>query len=406
MLKICYSCHDSFPSHSTNTQQVFWTTAEVARLGADVVLRVPSVNTTDSSDPLGEIAEFYGMSAGDVPKSLRIVHDGKALSAAQLGEGLFDWRVPRRLSTQEHDIFWTRDPVAMLSAVQAGWPTVFETYRPDFASRLRFAPWRALTLRHPGLMGLILHSQYAADAFLAAGVEPERIFVAHNGFSPSIIGEACAKEDARASLGLPAGARLVVYAGHAGPEKGIDLVVKIAALVPSASFLLLGVDRGSADERRLRELAAGVGASNIEFRARVPLAGVTPYLYAADCLIIPPTDAPLRAFRRTVLPIKVFSYLAAGRPILAPRLPDIEEMLADGRTARLVPPDDVDAAAAALTALFEDRALQARLGDNARAHSMDFTWSARAERVSGFLRQRQRAAAGFSRRAAAASSRR
>jgi glycosyltransferase involved in cell wall biosynthesis len=403
-VRICYSCHDSFPSHSTNTQQVFWTTAEVARLGAEVVLRIPSISAAGGS--LSEMAQFYGMSARDVPPSLRVVAGGHPIAGGPIGEGLFDWRAPRRLSRKDHDLLWTRDPVAMLSAVRAGWPTVFETYRPDFATRLRFAPWRALGLRHPALLGVIVHSQYAADAFMAAGVESERCLVAHNGFAPSMVEPVLSRENARAMLDLAVDAPLVVYTGHAGPEKGIDVVVRIAAAVPSARFLLLGVQPDSADARRLADLAFQIGAQNVELRARVPVAQVTPYLYAADCLIVPPSGEPLQKFRRTVLPMKVFSYLAAGRPILAPRLPDIEELLTDGQTARLVRPDDVRAAADALTALLRDRDLQVRLGAAARDLSRQFTWSARAERITGFLAQRQRAAAGFSSSAAAASSRR
>src|SRR5258705_561436 len=42
-LRLAYSCHDRFPSPDTNTQQIFWTVIEVARLGARVDLFVPSV---------------------------------------------------------------------------------------------------------------------------------------------------------------------------------------------------------------------------------------------------------------------------------------------------------------------------------------------------------------------------
>src|ERR1700760_3858052 len=70
-----------------------------------------------------------------------------------------------------------------------------------------------------------------------------------------------------------------------------------------------------------------------------------PYLFAADILIIPPSRAPLDRFGDCVLPLKTFAYLAAGRAILAPRSPDTAELLRDGETALLVPPDDSEAAA-------------------------------------------------------------
>jgi glycosyltransferase involved in cell wall biosynthesis len=158
-------------------------------------------------------------------------------------------------------------------------------------------------------------------------------------------------------------------------------------------MVIVGADAGSADAERLARLARRLGAGNVIVRPRVAIGDVAPYLYAADCLIIPPTDEPLRRFRHTVLPMKVFMYLAAGRAILAPSLPDIDEVLTDGETASLVPAGDVRAAAAALTALLASPETMRRLGANCLIAASRYTWTARAarlveffERVAGFER--------------------
>ena len=132
-------------------------------------------------------------------------------------------------------------------------------------------------------------------------------------------------------------------------------------------------------------MAERLGAGGLMLKPRVPLAEVPAYLYAADCLVIPPTNEPLARFGRTVLPMKIFMYLAAGRPILAPRLPDIEEVLADGRTARLVPPGDGTEAAAVLASLLADRGLQEHLSAHALAAAGRYTWAARAATLVKFL---------------------
>jgi glycosyltransferase involved in cell wall biosynthesis len=88
-----------------------------------------------------------------------------------------------------------------------------------------------------------------------------------------------------------------------------------------------------------------------------------------------------------VLPLKLFAYLAAGRPILAPAAPDTAELLSDGENALLVPPGDAGAAAAALDRLREP-ALAARLGAAALAQSRALTWDRRAEKIETFLRDR------------------
>jgi glycosyltransferase involved in cell wall biosynthesis len=83
--------------------------------------------------------------------------------------------------------------------------------------------------------------------------------------------------------------------------------------------------------------------------------------------------------------MKIFLYLAAGRAILAPRLPDVEEVLTDGVDARLVSPTDPGEAAGALRALVHDAGLRSRLAAGALAASTAYTWEARARRILPFL---------------------
>lgn len=105
-------------------------------------------------------------------------------------------------------------------------------------------------------------------------------------------------------------------------------------------------------------------------------------------LLIPPSRAPLERFGNCVLPIKLFAYLAAGRPILAPAAPDTAELLEHGGNAWLVPPDDPAAAAEGLDRLLGDAGLADRLATNARRLSLDLTWDRRAGAIERFLRER------------------
>jgi glycosyltransferase involved in cell wall biosynthesis len=393
-LRIAYSCHDSFPSPDTNTQQVFWTIAEVARLGVQVDLRIPSVAVGGAPNPRATIAAYYG-AAGAVHDGFSIVPLGDRPAASWRNRGWFDWHVPHHLMAQSFDLIWTRDPLAAVTCVKAGLPVVFETYRPDFATRARFGWWRRACLGRTPLRGIVVHSRMTADAFAGTGWPEGRTLVAHNGYAPSLMEPRLDRVAARTSLGLPARDRLVVYAGHAGRAKGIEALIGLAAAVPGATFLLVGIDVSSPEAPWIEGLARRAGARNVRLVPRVRVADVAAYLYAADVLVIPPTDEPLLRYRRTVTPMKLFTYLAAGRPILAPRLPDIEEVLTDGQTARLVPPRSVNDAAAALVALLSDAALQDHLSRSARAAAADYTWAERARRLVGFFEQISRTASQF-----------
>ena len=85
--------------------------------------------------------------------------------------------------------------------------------------------------------------------------------------------------------------------------------------------------------------------------------------------------------------MKLFPYMASGTPIVAPKLPDIEEILEHGRTALLVSPGDPPAAAAMVMALIADSARAERMGLAAREAVQSFTWEVRARKISATLEQ-------------------
>jgi glycosyltransferase involved in cell wall biosynthesis len=116
---------------------------------------------------------------------------------------------------------------------------------------------------------------------------------------------------------------------------------------------------------------------------------VARYLMAADVLLQPPSRIPLKLIGNTVLPMKLFLYLAAGRPIVAPDLPDMREVLVHDDNALLVPTGDDDAAVRALTRIIEEPGLAERLSGAAKKTAAGLTWDARAARILSFLEARR-----------------
>jgi glycosyltransferase involved in cell wall biosynthesis len=88
-------------------------------------------------------------------------------------------------------------------------------------------------------------------------------------------------------------------------------------------------------------------------------------------------------------PLKLFEYMALGCAIVAPDLPNIREVLTDGRDAVLFDPADPGAFRAALDRLCRDGALRDRLGA-AASRTIDergFTWADNARRVEDIARR-------------------
>jgi glycosyltransferase involved in cell wall biosynthesis len=146
---------------------------------------------------------------------------------------------------------------------------------------------------------------------------------------------------------------------------------------------------GSEGEHLIERL--GKAHRNVEFVPWQPFDRVVQYLFAADILLVPPSNVPHKLVGNTVLPMKLFLYLAAGRPVFAADTPDNRELLCDeGELANavLVPPGDPESASSALRALCQDEPRRRRLGEAALRASVGLTWDHRAEEIERFLRRR------------------
>ena len=278
------------------------------------------------------------------------------------------------------DLLYSRVP-AMIGAGQiCPIPFATEQYRlwPDEWPFLRRHVRR--TAAHRRCLGYILHSDYAAQSYRRAGVPEARLLVAHNGADPgaSPIGRARARE----RIGLPAGAAIAVYAGRLNARKGLDQVLALADLRPETLFLLVGSEGEGPVEAEARR------RPNVRIVPWQGPEGLPAFLAAADILLIPASSEPLERFGNSVLPMKTFAYLAAGRPIVAPRTPDLDGLLVDGRNALLVGPGDPREAAFALDRILADPALAASLGAGAAETASGFGWDSRAGRIAAFLRRR------------------
>jgi len=355
-LRVLYAFDNLVPSAQADTEQLVSNVSALSRRDLDVTLLTPRLGS--EMDAQG-IREFYKTSG--------------AFEVAQYQP----LRWPR--IGQKADILYTRNlPIAVLAAVR-GHQVVFETYRPwpDQYPALR-GVIRRLT-RSPNFVGGIFHSELARDSHARAGAPPDRLLVAHNGYEPSRMEPVLSRAEARRRLQLTEDRPLAVYTGRVTDGKGLEVVLEMAGRSPDVSFLLVGA-RGTDPFER--------GAEAISNISLVPWQGydaVSDWLYAADVLIIPPSSAPLERHGHTVLPIKLISYLAAGRPILAPSTPDVCELLSDGRNAALVTPGDAGHAVEALHRILADSELSARLASGALETARELTWDSRAERIHDFL---------------------
>jgi glycosyltransferase involved in cell wall biosynthesis len=137
----------------------------------------------------------------------------------------------------------------------------------------------------------------------------------------------------RRGLAIPPGAPIVLYGGtfesYQGLKQLIQAIPLVRAQVPDATFVLVGAENGSGTAVRAQG-AALLEAGALRIIDRQPRHQIPGYLGLADILVSP------RSYGGN-LPLKVFDYLAAGRPIVATDIPTHRTVLTEDRAVLVAP---------------------------------------------------------------------
>ena len=141
---------------------------------------------------------------------------------------------------------------------------------------------------------------------------------------------------------VPADARILLDVARLSAQKGLDVAVRALPRLPSDTVLVV---LGEGPERsRLEELARELEVDQrLYLPGRVP--DVAAWLRRASVLVHP---ARWEGFGLGVL-----EAMLAGLPVVATRVSSLPELVADGETGLLVPPDDPEALARAVASALE-----------------------------------------------------
>jgi glycosyltransferase involved in cell wall biosynthesis len=170
-------------------------------------------------------------------------------------------------------------------------------------------------------------------------------------------------EALRRDLGIQPGRPVVLYSGtfetYQGLPELLAAIPHVRDAAPNATFVLVGADEagGTTVERGHADL---VREGALRVVRRQPRERIPAFLALADVVVSP------RAYGDN-LPLKIFDYLSAGKPIVATDIPAHREVLDESR-ALLTRPWSPEIASAVVR-LLRDRELAASLGNAGRAYA-------------------------------------
>jgi colanic acid biosynthesis glycosyl transferase WcaI len=219
---------------------------------------------------------------------------------------------------------------------------------------------------------------------LAKGISPEKVAVVRNGTTlPLTVPET---DDAAAQnvireirCGFPF---VVVHAGNLGFYGAWGTLLKAADILGNENTAIVFIGDGAS---RATLQASASNSPNVRFLPFRPVEQVPQVMAAGDVHIV----TIRRGLEGVVVPSKLYSILAAGRPVLAvaPASSDAASVVVAAGCGLAADPDDPAAVASAIRELRADPARLAEMGRRAREASKKYARVTQLERFVAIIEE-------------------
>jgi len=199
------------------------------------------------------------------------------------------------------------------------------------------------------------------------GIPLSKLIVLPSGTDTELF-KPLSKEECCTKLGFDSSLFYVGFVGSFFFHQGLDTLIESAPNIlkscTDTRFLLVG-DGPMMDPWRQKVNQQGLEGAFL-FSGHVPYKKVPEYIGVMDICV-----APHRKDTNQASPVKIFDYMACGRPIVASDIEVIREIVGESKCALLVTPERPDHLSLAITALIEDNALLSEMSIRARQHTVN-----------------------------------
>lgn len=374
-MKLCYLANLRMPTEKAHGLQVANMCQAFADTGVEVTLVVPKRrNPLDKEDSY----RYYGVRNNFNIVQLPVLDLVGIIPKLGFWVELLTFYMAsrRHLKKNYYDIVYTREPVLAFRLPQAVLEIHTLSQKPRWIDRRVWSKVRRI-------VAVTGHLKRQLEEW---GVNDGKVLVAHDGVDIKRFGKPQEKREVRKRLGLSQERLIFGYVGMLktmGMEKGITTALEaLRSLTGNFAFLVVG--GAPEDIEHYKQEAKHLKLNDrVIFSGRVPHTTVPDFLQACDILIAPFPDN--RHYRYYMSPLKIFEYMASGRPIVASELPSLREILNENNCRFIMPTDSHDLAEK-INELAEDQGLSERISLQAKEDVLKYTWRERARLIIDFIK--------------------
>lgn len=380
-MRIAYCTNVRLPNERAHGHQVARVVSALATLGHDVSVFAPfRINSVEAS-----FHDYYGLPRGIGFHSLGSF-DGIAskLTPGVIGlkvtTALFLGALKKKLLGSDHafDLLYTRTPQLIGGLLKAGIPLVVELHTIP-----RWSPMLVRQLKRCTL--IVALTSPMRSALISRGVPAEKIIVEGDAVDLAPFASVRSTADVRAQWKLPLDRPLIAYAGQLtsmGLSKGIPELIGALELLcrKNVSFHALIVGGPDVSRRFFEERVSDALRPHITFTGFLDHGQIPSLLCACDVLVYPAPNTDHPFYRRDTSPLKIFEYMAAGKPIVSADLPPLRDIL-DSSIATLVFAGDSRSLADGIESTVRNPQEAALKATAAKKRVEQHTWIERMRRI-------------------------
>jgi len=226
--------------------------------------------------------------------------------------------------------------------------------------------------------GLVVLTSFIKEDLIANGVGGKKIIICPDSVDLDEFNLSLSKVEAREICGLPKDKKIILYSGSffRYTWKGVGVLLEAVNLFLSKEYLFVFIG-GSMDEFSI--IKNKYKNDNVLLLAHQKHSIIPIYLKAADVLVLPNTRGK-NVSEKYTSPLKLFEYMAAGRPIVASNLPSLMEVLNESN-AELSNAGDPQSLAKSIERVLNNEDLGEKLAQQAFLDVQNYTWIKRAEKI-------------------------
>lgn len=380
-MRLIYVANVRIPSERAHGIQIMNTCSGLVSTGVEVELWIPENKGNNKEDPF----EFYGL-----PKNFSILYlSGYSFFNAKFfGKVLFLIRsllfsasiVQRMFSRADYKnaIFYGREDI-MLYILSFFTKNIF--WESHMGGRGFFAKELMKKSR-----GIVCISMGILSFYKNMGIDERKLLLSPDAVNMSIFSEAKTMMKDHGNIkGVPKDAFVVMYSGSIGSYawKGVDVFLDAIKYLKDDNIRFVVVGGSPKEVSKLKDIYSD---ERIVFIGQVRPHLVSSFLISADVLVVPNKAGDVLSEHYTS-PMKLFEYMASGRPIIASSLPSIREILSE-RTAVFFKPNNSRDLAQKIEEILKNPDMYEGLSHSAYEEVRQYTWVKRAQYIKDFIQRR------------------